>query len=130
TEGGILSLGVHDLSLVNYVTGNNKWEVTSVQGSKHEAHICLISESKIISSEIYLSSLSPLRLRHTTFSSKIKIYSIVPDNWNRLDLLKKELLYFFQCVKENRAPLLNNIESTVAVMNTLFDIQDALERKN
>jgi predicted dehydrogenase len=125
-EGAIFSLAVHDIAIAQYVMAAKDFEVTYVSGNMHNAKIILASEQRCV--EILVQSFANVRLRHMALiGSDGWCARIEPDNWNRSDLLKKELKYFLDCVYYfKKVPERNNLYKTIIVMETVFKIMEAL----
>jgi hypothetical protein len=133
TEGAILSLAVHDVAVLQYVSGCRNWDIEHVNGNAHTAYAQLSGKERnapLPTAEIYVAAFSHIRLRTTTFVDQGHgIHQLGVDNWNRRDLLKSALEEFCACIRQGRAPKQNGLEETCAVMNTVLNIQEALEGK-
>jgi predicted dehydrogenase len=126
-EGALMSLAVHDIAILYYLQPT-KYYVKSAQGNKHEAHIYLSDGSR--SADIYVKSLSDVKLRHSVFVDDLgRISRFTPECWNRQDLLEKELDYFLDCVKKNETPKINDLETSIRIMETVFEAKEKLETK-
>jgi len=126
TEGAILSLAVHDIAVAQSIFKTEYFKVLSVEGNIHECKIILESFPGKNICEIYVSSFSKIRLRNISIADNSGMVLLQPDNWLRNDLLKLELKYFIDCIKENKLPIINNFKSTEIIMETIFDIMNKL----
>jgi hypothetical protein len=126
-EGSLMSLAVHDIAILYYLQPT-KYYAKSAQGNKHEAHIFL--SDGVREADIYVKSLSDVKLRHSIFVDDMgRISRFTPDCWNRQDLLEKELDYFLECVSKKEVPKINNLETSVRIMETVFEAKEKLECK-
>lgn len=129
TEGAILSLAVHDISLLLHVAGYygsfHESEI-SASGNHHTSHITI--KTDLVMAEIYVAAFSHIRLRSTSFVTKDNIVThISPDNWSRLDLLSLQLESFMHSALLEREPQFNNLQQTCAIMELAFRIREALK---
>lgn len=125
-EGAVLSLAVHDIAVAHYLTGLDSF-VVSATGNKHNAKILLSREGEP-RAEILVQSFANIRLRHMTIiPERGPITTIQPDNWNRSDLLELELREFCAAAMEGREPKKNSMRAALAVMNTVFSAQEAID---
>jgi hypothetical protein len=129
-EGAILSLAVHDLSLLAHFSQLPFWDRISVSGDKHEAMILLSKSSspQTYSASIFVSSFSRARARivQAAFSSASPLL-LRPDNWNRVDLLETAISAFLaDAASGKRTKIIPTWCFSYDVMFTAFKIQEQL----
>lgn len=128
TEGAVLSLAVHDISILAYLASstapvplNDLLELQKADGNHHSALLTFRipvsprngkTTANAGLADIYVSSISPIRLRHTSITvsdfdfCSTESFFFSPDNWNQPHLLQYALQHFIQCIngnEENRA---------------------------
>lgn len=127
-EGALFSLMVHDIALAFHVRNVPELACLDVEGNKHELRATLAYEDYQV--ELYAVSVSKVRMRHTSFiKSTGEKLSICPDNWNRPNLLRDELIYFCKHVEKGVPCSVNGIPQVVKIMETVFKIQKLMEEK-
>jgi predicted dehydrogenase len=127
-EGALFSLMVHDIALAHFATGCDSFDCIDVDGNKHEIRAILVNGN--VQVDLYAISVSKVRFRHTTFfKANGEKLCVVPDNWNRMDLLKIELERFLYCVERGITSGTNGLIETVRIMKTVFKIQNQLDQK-
>ena len=132
TEGAVLSLAVHDVALAHYIFSVESFTCIEAQGNKHTCKITLLADDytekpNFRYCEIYVQSISHVRLRHLSVLSKNgKVERFCPDNWNRGDLLKNSLEHFIDCVHNRDQPVFNSLKDSCNVMDTVFKVVDRM----
>lgn len=127
-EGALFSLMVHDIAMAHHFMNVESFDCIDVDGNKHEIRASLVSGNKQV--ELYAISVSKVRMRHTTFVKESgEKLSVIPDNWNRMDLLKIELTHFLNHVEVRIPSDINGMRDTINVMETVMKIQAKLEEK-
>jgi predicted dehydrogenase len=127
-EGALFSLMVHDIALAFHVRNVPELNCIDVEGNKHELRATLAYEDYQV--ELYAVSVSKVRMRHTSFIKTTgEKLSICPDNWNRPNLLRDELIYFCKHVEKGIPCSVNGIPQVVKIMETAFKIQKLMEEK-
>jgi len=127
-EGALFSLMVHDIALAFAVRNVPELTCLDMEGNKHELRATLIYDD--FRCDFHAVSVSKVRMRHTTFIKNTgEKLSIIPDNWERPDLLRLELEHFCKHV-EKRIPCgVNGIPQVIKIMETVFKIQKLMEEK-
>jgi len=127
-EGALFSLMVHDIALAFSICNLPELDCLEAEGNKHELRATLTHED--FRCDLHAVSVSKVRMRHTTFIKNTgKQLSIMPDNFNRVDLLYTELEQFCRHAERWIPYNYNGISETIRVMETVFKIQKLMEEK-
>jgi hypothetical protein len=122
TEGAVLSLAVHDISILAYLLSftsfvpEDSLKLAMADGNHHSALLTFRvpvsprngkSTANPGIADIYVSSISPIRLRHTAITvsdfdfCSTESFFFSPDNWNQPHLLQRALEHFILCINSN-----------------------------
>lgn len=118
TEGALFSLAVHDVAVVQMLTG--KCELIEVLGSLHKAKISLNR------ADILVESFSHAKLRHMVMVTDSGIIRLNPENWQRVDLVEMELNHFIDSINKGVVPLYNNMRDCIDIMDIIFKASERL----